>query len=86
MEWLIYVCNAAICFASSIKRVIEQNSGSEQACDERDGWCVLGTTDKLRDIISALIKKVIRVQKPGKENIHYQECALTHFMAAMSSL
>ena len=52
----------------SIKEVIEQNSGKEETCDERDGWCVLGTTDKLRDIISAMIKKVIRAQKPGMEN------------------
>ncbi|XP_047424934.1 general transcription factor 3C polypeptide 5 [Mugil cephalus] len=48
----------------SIKQVIEQNTGNEQQCDERDGWCVVGTTDKLRDIISAMIKKVVRAQKP----------------------
>lgn len=52
---------------SSIKEVIEQNSRNEQQCDERDGWCVVGTTDKLRDMISAMIKKVVRAQKPGKE-------------------
>uniref|UniRef100_A0A8C4ESC6 General transcription factor IIIC, polypeptide 5 n=1 Tax=Dicentrarchus labrax TaxID=13489 RepID=A0A8C4ESC6_DICLA len=44
----------------SIKQVVEQNSGNE-LCDERDGWCVLGTTDKLRDLISAMIKKVTRL-------------------------
>ncbi|XP_008286561.1 general transcription factor 3C polypeptide 5 [Stegastes partitus] len=49
----------------SIKEVVEQNTGSEQLCDERDGWCVVGTTDRLRDIISAMIKKVIRAQKPA---------------------
>ncbi|XP_029024968.1 general transcription factor 3C polypeptide 5 isoform X2 [Betta splendens] len=49
----------------SIQQVIEQNSGSEQACDERDGWCVLGTTDKLRDMISGMIKKVVQAQKPA---------------------
>ncbi|KAG8010853.1 General transcription factor 3C polypeptide 5 [Nibea albiflora] len=49
----------------SIKEVIEQKSGIEQVCDERDGWCVVGTTDKLRDMISAMIRKVIRVQKPA---------------------
>ncbi|XP_049460156.1 general transcription factor 3C polypeptide 5 [Epinephelus fuscoguttatus] len=48
----------------SIKQVIEQMGDDEQPCDERDGWCVLGTTDKLRDMISAMIKKVIRIQKP----------------------
>uniref|UniRef100_A0A3Q3X0S4 Uncharacterized protein n=1 Tax=Mola mola TaxID=94237 RepID=A0A3Q3X0S4_MOLML len=46
------------------------NIGEEQVCDERDGWCVLGTKDKLRDMISAMIKKVIRDQK-RKENIHH---------------
>ncbi|XP_026152363.1 general transcription factor 3C polypeptide 5 isoform X2 [Mastacembelus armatus] len=53
----------------SIKQVIEQNSGNEQACDERDGWCAVGTTDKLRDIISAMIKKLIRAQKPALPEI-----------------
>ncbi|XP_030598611.1 general transcription factor 3C polypeptide 5 isoform X2 [Archocentrus centrarchus] len=48
----------------SIQKVIEQNSGNEQHCEERDGWCVVGTTDKLRDMISAMIKKVIRAQRP----------------------
>ncbi|KAE8284854.1 General transcription factor 3C polypeptide 5 [Larimichthys crocea] len=56
-------------FTSSViwmwQDVIEENGGNEQACDERDGWCVLGTTDKLRDMISAMIRKVIRVQKPA---------------------
>lgn len=54
---------------SSIKQVIEKNSGNEQVCNERDGWCIVGTTDKLRDMISAMIKKVIRAQKPGTEHL-----------------
>ncbi|KAK5607720.1 hypothetical protein CRENBAI_013342, partial [Crenichthys baileyi] len=48
----------------SIKEVINQNTNEEQMCDERDGWCVVGTTDKLRDIISTMIKRVVRAQKP----------------------
>uniref|UniRef100_A0A4W6FCU3 Ral transcription factor IIIC subunit 5 n=1 Tax=Lates calcarifer TaxID=8187 RepID=A0A4W6FCU3_LATCA len=52
----------------SIKQVIEKNSGNEQVCNERDGWCIVGTTDKLRDMISAMIKKVIRAQKPGQSS------------------
>lgn len=48
----------------SIQTVIKQNSVDEQQCDERDGWCVRGTTDTLRDIISAMIKKVVRANKP----------------------
>ncbi|KAM9322698.1 LOW QUALITY PROTEIN: general transcription factor 3C polypeptide 5 [Pholidichthys leucotaenia] len=48
----------------SIKKLVEQNNGQEQQCDERDGWCVIGITDKLRDIISAMIKKVVRAQRP----------------------
>uniref|UniRef100_A0A3B4GQC0 General transcription factor IIIC subunit 5 n=1 Tax=Pundamilia nyererei TaxID=303518 RepID=A0A3B4GQC0_9CICH len=50
----------------SIQKEIEQNNGNEQHCDERDGWCVVGTTDKLRDMISAMIKAVIRAQKPSQ--------------------
>ncbi|KAM7369279.1 hypothetical protein PAMP_013560 [Pampus punctatissimus] len=53
----------------SVQQVIEQNSGKEEVCDERDGWCLLGTTDKLRDIISAMIKNVIRAQKPSLPEI-----------------
>ncbi|KAK9532861.1 hypothetical protein VZT92_010226 [Zoarces viviparus] len=50
----------------SIRREVEQmNEDEQQVCDERDGWCVLGTTDKLRDIISAMIKTVIRAHKPS---------------------
>ncbi|XP_068609057.1 general transcription factor 3C polypeptide 5 [Brachionichthys hirsutus] len=49
----------------SIKRLVEVNTGQEpQVCEERDGWCVLGTKAKLRDIISAMIKKVVREQQP----------------------
>ncbi|XP_019959781.1 general transcription factor 3C polypeptide 5 [Paralichthys olivaceus] len=48
----------------SLKEVIEQK-GDEQVCNERDGWCVLGTTDKLRDMISAMIQKVTWAQKPA---------------------
>ncbi|KAM3874401.1 general transcription factor 3C polypeptide 5 [Diretmus argenteus] len=49
----------------SIRKVIQQNDGQEKECDERDGWCLVGTTDDLRDIISAMIKKVIRIQRPS---------------------
>lgn len=50
----------------SIRQVVDQNAGEEQVCEERDGWCVPGTKDKLRDMISGMIKKVIRAQKPGR--------------------
>ncbi|XP_059894075.1 general transcription factor 3C polypeptide 5 isoform X1 [Gadus macrocephalus] len=49
----------------SIKEVIGRNKGDEKVCDERDGWCLPHTTDDLRDIISGLIKKVVRAQKPN---------------------
>ncbi|AWP14972.1 putative general transcription factor 3C polypeptide 5 [Scophthalmus maximus] len=49
----------------SLQQVIEQNRGDEQVCDERDGWCVIGTTDKLRDMITAMIRKVARTLKPA---------------------
>lgn len=61
-SWKFCCC----CYLFSIKEVVEQNSGKEQECDERDGWCALGTTDKLRDIISTMIKKVVRAMKPGE--------------------
>lgn len=48
----------------SVQRVVNVNKGIEKSCDERDGWCVVGTTDQLRDIISAMIKKVVRAKKP----------------------
>lgn len=46
--------------------MVDQNTGEEQVCEERDGWCVPGTKDKLRDMISGMIKKMIRAQKPGR--------------------
>uniref|UniRef100_A0A673CLD1 General transcription factor IIIC, polypeptide 5 n=1 Tax=Sphaeramia orbicularis TaxID=375764 RepID=A0A673CLD1_9TELE len=48
----------------SIQKVIDENKGKEQMCDERDGWCSIGTKDKLRDIISSMIMKIVRAQKP----------------------
>lgn len=60
------LCRLKLLFVRfSVKELIELNSGKEQGCDERDGWCVVGTTDKLRDIISTMIKKVVRAKKPG---------------------
>uniref|UniRef100_A0A3Q2PKC9 Ral transcription factor IIIC subunit 5 n=1 Tax=Fundulus heteroclitus TaxID=8078 RepID=A0A3Q2PKC9_FUNHE len=53
--------------------VIDQNNGEEQTCDERDGWCVVGTTDKLRDIISTTIKKTVREQNPGMNRTFLQK-------------
>ncbi|XP_028317974.1 general transcription factor 3C polypeptide 5 [Gouania willdenowi] len=49
----------------SIQALIEQNTGTEQHCDERDGWCVPGTTHKLRNMISAMIMKVVRANQPA---------------------
>lgn len=49
----------------SIKKVIQRNDGEEKVCDERDGWCLPRTTDDLRDIISGMIKDVVRAQRPS---------------------
>ncbi|XP_004075167.1 general transcription factor 3C polypeptide 5 isoform X1 [Oryzias latipes] len=49
----------------SIRQAIEQSSGTEQQCLERDGWCAAGTTDKLRDLIFSMIKNVMQAQKQG---------------------
>ncbi|KAJ3605882.1 hypothetical protein NHX12_027925 [Muraenolepis orangiensis] len=48
----------------SAQKVIGRNDGQETVCDEKDGWCLPHTTDLLRDILSAMIKKVIRAHKP----------------------
>ncbi|XP_024119003.1 general transcription factor 3C polypeptide 5 [Oryzias melastigma] len=53
----------------SIREMIEQSSGTEQQCLERDGWCAAGTTVKLRDLISSMIKKVPGAEKPGLPHI-----------------
>ncbi|XP_018588457.1 general transcription factor 3C polypeptide 5 [Scleropages formosus] len=49
----------------SIKKVIHCNDGQEEECNERDGWCLPRTTDELRNIMSSMIKQVIRAKKPG---------------------
>ena len=71
----VSVCDAGttiLCSTSSIKKVIDRNDGEEKVCDEKDGWCLPHTTDNLRDIISAMIKKIIRAQKPSKEQPRQQ--------------
>ncbi|XP_008322864.1 general transcription factor 3C polypeptide 5 [Cynoglossus semilaevis] len=47
----------------SIKQVIDQKTEDDMECNERDGWCVVGTTDKLRDIISEMIIKLVKAKK-----------------------
>ncbi|KAM6984836.1 general transcription factor 3C polypeptide 5 [Aplochiton taeniatus] len=49
----------------SVRKVIQRNDGEEEVCDERDGWCLPHTADNLRDIVSTMIKKVIREQRPA---------------------
>ncbi|XP_023651327.1 general transcription factor 3C polypeptide 5 isoform X1 [Paramormyrops kingsleyae] len=48
-----------------IKTVIHQNDGQELECDERDGWCLPRTADELRDIMSNMIKQIIRAKRPA---------------------
>lgn len=47
----------------SVRKIIERNDGKEEICDERDGWCLPNTSDDLRNIVSTMIKKVIREQE-----------------------
>ncbi|XP_035628124.1 general transcription factor 3C polypeptide 5-like isoform X1 [Oncorhynchus keta] len=47
----------------SIRNVISRNDGQEEECDERDGWCLSHTSDDLRDIMSSMIKQVIRAKR-----------------------
>ncbi|CAB1332806.1 unnamed protein product [Coregonus sp. 'balchen'] len=49
----------------SIRNVISRNDGQEKECDERDGWCLSHTSDDLRDIMSSMIKQVIRAKRPA---------------------
>lgn len=58
-------CIDSVSLSQSIRQVVNQNSGNEEVCDERDGWCLSGTKDKLRDIMSTMIKKVIKAQNSG---------------------
>ncbi|KAK6305349.1 hypothetical protein J4Q44_G00241290 [Coregonus suidteri] len=48
-----------------IRNVISRNDGQEKECDERDGWCLSHTSDDLRDIMSSMIKQVIRAKRPA---------------------
>ncbi|XP_068695106.1 general transcription factor 3C polypeptide 5-like [Montipora foliosa] len=51
-----------------IQRLISVNDGQENYCHERDGWCVPGTSDKIREILyqrtSALAE---RLRKQAEE-------------------
>eukprot|EP00063_Salmo_salar_P009522 XP_013984357.1 PREDICTED: general transcription factor 3C polypeptide 5-like [Salmo salar] len=54
----------------SIRNVVHRNDGQEEEeCDERDGWCLSHTSDDLRDIMSSMIKQVIRAKRPGKTSL-----------------
>ncbi|XP_010892267.1 general transcription factor 3C polypeptide 5 [Esox lucius] len=48
----------------SIRNVFGRNDGQEEKCDERDGWCLSRTADDLRDIMSSMIKQIIRNKRP----------------------
>lgn len=60
-----------------IQKVVNLNQGLEKSCDERDGWCLVGTTDQLRDIISELVKKVIRSKKTLHKRMKRRRCSLS---------
>lgn len=61
----------------SIQKVVNVNQGLEKSCDERDGWCVVGTTDQIRDIISDLVKKVIRSKKSLHKRLKRRRISLS---------
>lgn len=61
----------------SIQKVVNVNQGLEKSCDERDGWCVVGTTDQLRDIISELIKSLIRTNKSLRKRLKRRRVSLS---------
>lgn len=67
-----------------IQKVVNVNQGLEKSCDERDGWCVVGTTDQIRDIISDLIKKVIRSNKSLRKRLKRRRLSLSNKVPAKS--
>ncbi|CDQ69763.1 unnamed protein product [Oncorhynchus mykiss] len=60
----------------SIRNMFFRNDGQEEECDERDGWCLSHTSDDLRDIMSSMIKQVIRAKRPGKTSLCNTDVAL----------
>uniref|UniRef100_A0A8C7JGP5 Ral transcription factor IIIC subunit 5 n=1 Tax=Oncorhynchus kisutch TaxID=8019 RepID=A0A8C7JGP5_ONCKI len=59
-----------LCDLDVERNVISRNDGQEEECDERDGWCLSHTSDDLRDIMSSMIKQVIR----AKRQFCYSKC------------
>ncbi|KAK6315935.1 hypothetical protein J4Q44_G00134590 [Coregonus suidteri] len=69
----------------SIRNVIHRNDGQEEGCDERDGWCLSHTADDLRDIMSSMIKQVIRAKRPGKTSLCNTDAALAYGQPGLES-
>lgn len=69
----------APCSWLSIRNVVHRNDGQEEEeCDERDGWCLSHTSDDLRDIMSSMIKQVIRAKRPGETSLSNTGAAFTY--------
>lgn len=66
------------CSWLSIRNVISRSDGQEEECDERDGWCLSHTSDDLRDIMSSMIKQVIRAKRPGETSLSNTGAAFTY--------
>lgn len=47
----------------SVQKLIHQNDGHEEICQEKDGWCVLGTLEKCRELILADILKTSKTKE-----------------------
>lgn len=54
-----------------IQRLISLNDGQENHCHERDGWCLPGTSDKIREILyqrtTALAERLKKQEGEGTE-------------------
>ncbi|KAK1155886.1 general transcription factor 3C polypeptide 5-like isoform X1 [Acipenser oxyrinchus oxyrinchus] len=48
-----------------LTKIVHRNDGEESECTERDGWCLPKTNDELRDIMSSMIKQIIRSKRPA---------------------
>uniref|UniRef100_A0A674A746 Ral transcription factor IIIC subunit 5 n=1 Tax=Salmo trutta TaxID=8032 RepID=A0A674A746_SALTR len=67
-----------LCDLDVERNVISRSDGQEEECDERDGWCLSHTSDDLRDIMSSMIKQVIRAKRPGETSLSNTGAAFTY--------
>uniref|UniRef100_S4RNT2 Uncharacterized protein n=1 Tax=Petromyzon marinus TaxID=7757 RepID=S4RNT2_PETMA len=48
-----------------LQEIVHRNDGKETVCTEKDGWCLPRTCDRLRNIMSNIVRDHIRQRSPG---------------------